>query len=69
MITGYIFVLMKQMRGNSGFLKMYQSSVPIFVCEHQGLTSFIKLRVVRNRQTDIGKKKKIENVVVDNEFI
>lgn len=48
-------------------------SVSILVCEHQSFTSFIKSRVVRNRhidrQTDIGKKKKIEKFVVDNDFI
>lgn len=63
MITGYIFVLMKQTRRNSGFLKMDQCSVPILVCKHK----FQQLESCKKTYTKILGRTK--NVVVDNKFI
>lgn len=63
MITGYIFVLMKQTRKNSGFLNMDQCSVPILVCKYK----FKQLESCKKTYTKILGRTK--NVVVDNKFI
>lgn len=64
MITGYIFVLMKQKMMNSGFLKIDQSSVPILVCDHK----FQQLESCK-KKTNRKILKRTKNVVVDNKFI